>query len=145
MKLPRLIASRSQKFHTLTRVAAFLFFSFSIVVAFVASAVAATPSISNVTTSNMLTNSVTIGWQTDIAADTQIEYGTTTAYGSSTTLNGALVTTHSQSITGLQTNQLYNYRVKSRDITGELAMSGNRTLITPLGTTTVGGSTDSSN
>lgn len=106
---------------------------------------AATPVISGVATSNLTTSGATVNWTTDIPADTQIDYGTTTAYGSSTTLNTQLVTNHSQQITGLLANQLYNYRVKSRDSSGDLALSQNRTFITPLGTTTPGSSTDSSN
>lgn len=112
---------------------------------FVASVMAATPAISGIAASNLLTTSATISWTTDVPSDTQIEYGTSTSYGSSTTLNGILTTNHSQTITGLQANQLYNYRVKSRDAGGDLAVSTNRTFITPLGTTTPGGSTDSSN
>lgn len=112
---------------------------------FVSSAVAATPVITNITVSNLLTTGATINWSTDVPSNTQIEYGATTAYGSSTTINSTLVTNHSQAITGLQANQFYNYRVKSRDVAGDLATSGNRTFITPLGTTTPGTLTDSSN
>ena len=111
----------------------------------VKSAGATTPVINNVVAANLLTNGVTITWTTDLPADTQVEYGATTAYGSSTTLNTQLVTNHSQAMTGLQANQLYNYRVKSRDASGDLALSQNRTFVTPLGTTTPGGSTDTSN
>lgn len=112
---------------------------------FVSAVVAATPLISNIATSNLLTNGATVNWTTDIPADTQVDYGTTTAYGTSTPLNSTMLTNHSQTITGLQANQLYNYRVKSRDIAGDLAVSSNRTFITPLGTTTPGTLTDSSN
>src|SRR5688572_31116336 len=38
---------------------------------------------------------------TDEAADSQVEYGTTTAYGSVTVLDPALGTTHNQLLTGL--------------------------------------------
>lgn len=144
MKTPSLLF-RKRLFSSSIHVVVFLALCVPSFFMFVASVVAAAPVINNIATSNLLTNAVTVSWTTDVASDTQIEYGTTTAYGSSTTLNGALVTSHTQTITGLQANQLYNYRVKSRNVGGELAMSGNRTFITPLGTTTPGSSTDSSN
>ncbi len=111
----------------------------------VAAANATPPIISNVTATNLLTNGATITWTTDIPADTQVEYGTATTYGFSTTPNTQMVTSHSQAITGLQANQLYNYRVKSKDSLGNLVVSQNRTFMTPLGTTTPGSSTDNSN
>jgi hypothetical protein len=111
---------------------------------FVSSVMAATPAISSVSHQNVLTTSATISWTTDVASDTQIEYGTTPLYGSSTTLNSTLVTSHSQGLTGLQPNQLYNYRVKSRDASGDLSISTNRTFITALGSSAVGTSTDTS-
>ena len=105
---------------------------------------AAVPSIAGIATTNVLTNGVTVIWATDVPADTQIDYGASTSYGSSTTLNTALVTSHSQAITGLAANQLYHYRVRSRSAAGELAASPDRTFMTRLGTTTAGLSTDSS-
>lgn len=145
MKLLSIPIFRKPVLHTTFHLTIFLALCLPSFFIFMASVMAATPVISGIATGNLLTNSATISWTTDVPSDTQIEYGTTTAYGSSTTLNSALVTSHTQTIGGLQTNQLYNYRVKSRDAGGDLAMSANRTFITPLGTTTPGGSTDSSN
>lgn len=112
---------------------------------FLDSVMAATPAISNVTVTNIQATSATVSWTTDVISDTQIEYGLTTSYGSSTTLNASPVTSHSQTITGLQANKLYHYKVKSRDASGDLATSGDRTFITSLGTTTPGTATDSGN
>ena len=36
----------------------------------------------------------TVTWTTNEASDTQVEYGLTTAYGSQTTLNTSMVTSH---------------------------------------------------
>src|SRR6185295_1438036 len=58
------------------------------------------PAISSVATSGTTATTATIGWTTDQSADTQIEYGLTTAYGSSSTLVATLVTSHSQTLTG---------------------------------------------
>src|SRR5207245_9082766 len=54
----------------------------------------------------------------------------TTAYGSSTTLNPALVTAHSQALSGLASSTLYHYRVKSNDAAANLATSADFTFTT---------------
>src|SRR5206468_4253181 len=46
----------------------------------------APPRISGVTAGDLTATGATISWSTDEAATTQVEYGATTAYGSSTTL-----------------------------------------------------------
>ena len=112
---------------------------------YAASVFAAFPVITEITTSNVSSTSATVSWKTDVVSNTQIEYGLTTTYGSSTTLNTSLVATHTQNLAGLQANQLYHYRVKSRDANNDLSTSGDRTFITTLGSTTAGTSTDSSN
>jgi YVTN family beta-propeller protein len=92
----------------------------------------AAPAISNVQISGSTTSAATISWLTSESADSQIEYGTTTAYGSSTTLDTALVTSHSQTLAELQPNTLYHYRLKSRDAAGNLATSADFTFTTAL-------------
>jgi hypothetical protein len=77
--------------------------------------------------------SATITWSTDEPSDTQIEYGLTASYGSSTTLDAALATGHSQTLNGLSPNTLYHYRVLSRDLAGNLATSGDQTFTTDAG------------
>ncbi|HTN42830.1 MAG TPA: fibronectin type III domain-containing protein, partial [Nitrospiria bacterium] len=88
------------------------------------------PVISGIASSNITTSGATIAWTTDELSDTQVQYGTTTAYGSSTTLNSTKVTSHSQALTGLQASTLYHYRVLSRDAAGNLATSGDGTFTT---------------
>lgn len=90
----------------------------------------AAPIISGIGAASITTSSATIGWVTDVPADSQVEYGTTTAYGSSTTLNAAQVTAHSQTISGLVASTTYHYRVKSRGANGVLAMSGDGVFVT---------------
>jgi hypothetical protein len=89
------------------------------------------PVISGVGTSNLSSTGVTVGWTTDEAADTQVEYGTTTSYGSSTALNTTLLTSHTVNLTGLAANTTYHFRVKSRDAAGNLRTSGDFTFTTP--------------
>jgi hypothetical protein len=64
------------------------------------------------------------------ASDTQIEYGLTTSYGSSSTLNSAMVTWHSVGLTGLQLGTTYHYRVRSKDAAGNLQASTDFTFTT---------------
>jgi RHS repeat-associated protein len=88
------------------------------------------PVISNVAAGGITTTSATITWATNENSDSQVEYGTTTAYGQSTALNPALVTARSQALSGLAVGTLYHYRVKSRDAAGNLAISGDFTFTT---------------
>jgi concanavalin A-like lectin/glucanase superfamily protein/Big-like domain-containing protein len=96
------------------------------------------PVISSVASSSVSTTGATIGWTTNEAGDSQVEYGPTTAYGSSTPLNTSQVTTHSQTLSGLAAGTLHHYRVKSRDAAGNLATSGDFTFTTAAGSTTSG-------
>ncbi len=88
------------------------------------------PAISGIASSNIGTTSATITWTTDEASDTRIEYGTSTAYGTFSTLNPSLITSHSQDLSGLSPNTTYHFRVLSRDAADNLATSGNNTFNT---------------
>ncbi|HEY3082208.1 MAG TPA: DUF4082 domain-containing protein [Chloroflexota bacterium] len=88
------------------------------------------PTISNVQTAAVSGTGATITWTTGEAADSQVEYGPTTSYGSQTTLAPALVTSHSVQVSGLAVGTLYHYRVKSKDAAGNLATSGDFTFTT---------------
>jgi len=74
-------------------------------------------------TSNITDTSADISWITDEPADTQVEYGTTTAYGLMTPLDTATTTAHSASLSGLTASTTYHYIVKSKDESGNLATS----------------------
>lgn len=89
------------------------------------------PAINNVAASNLTTSGATIGWTTDEAATSKVEYGTTTGYGQATPLDGALVATHSQTLSGLAPETTYQYRVVSSDAAGNTATSGNFSFTTP--------------
>jgi hypothetical protein len=94
------------------------------------------PVISAVQASNVQPTSATVTWTTNEASDSQVEYGLTTGYGSSTAIAPALVTAHNVAVTGLQGGTLYHYRVKSRDAAGNLATSADNTFTTPAADTT---------
>jgi hypothetical protein len=91
---------------------------------------ATAPVLSAMTAGSITSSSATITWTTNEASSTQVEYGTTTSYGSQSTLNSSLVTSHSQTLSSLQAATLYHYRVKSTDAAGNTAVSGDNTFTT---------------
>ncbi|HYO59954.1 Ig-like domain-containing protein [Archangium sp.] len=64
-----------------------------------------------------------ISWTTDEPATSQVEYGTTSALGSTTGVTSGRTTSHRVSLTGLQQNTTYFYRVRSVDAAGNLGVS----------------------
>ena len=88
------------------------------------------PVISSVGTSGLTASGAIVTWTTNEPGDTQVEYGSSTSYGSSSALASALVTGHSVTLAGLTPARLYHYRVKSRDGSGNLAVSGDFTFTT---------------
>src|SRR5207302_7538160 len=64
----------------------------------------------------------------------QVEYGTSTSYGSSTALITSHGTAHAAPLTRLTGTTLYHFRVKSRDAAANLATSGDFTFTTLDGT-----------
>jgi hypothetical protein len=71
--------------------------------------------LGTVTTSS---TGATVPWTTTRPTTSQVSYGTTTAYGNITVLDNTLVSTHSQSISGLVCNTLYHYKVTSANVGG---------------------------
>ncbi len=87
---------------------------------------AAGPVISAVTDSASST-SATITWTTDVAATTQVFYGTTTGFGSQTTeidTGTNMKTSHSVTLTSLSTGTKYYYYVRSRNAAGNATTLG---------------------
>ncbi|MEW5767501.1 MAG: fibronectin type III domain-containing protein [bacterium] len=66
---------------------------------------------------------VTIKWDTDEPATSQVDYGRTNQYSSSTPFEADLVREHSIRFCGLSSQTTYYYRVKSEDAAGNLATS----------------------
>jgi hypothetical protein len=71
--------------------------------------------------------SITITWTTNVASDSQVEYGTTPSYGLLSPLLAPLVTSHSVTLAepAIQNDVLYNFRVISRAPGGLVGFSGN--------------------
>lgn len=72
----------------------------------------AAPVIANIVESNITASSARISWTTDIAADSAVLYGLTTALGS-TISDPALTASHGLNLTGLTKNTNYFYAVRS--------------------------------
>jgi hypothetical protein len=72
----------------------------------------------------------TIAWHTYEPATTQVKYGLTAGYGSASSLNPSLVTSHSVTLIGLLPGTLYHYQVISVDAAGNIAALADQTLTT---------------
>ena len=88
------------------------------------------PTLSSINATGLTSTGATITWTTNEASDTQVQYGTSTSYGSTTTLNSSLVTSHSVSLSGLPAGTVIHYRVLSKDASGNLATSADQTFTT---------------
>lgn len=88
------------------------------------------PIISTIQSSSISSSGATITWTTNEASSSKVEYGPTVSYGSSTTLDSTLATSHRQIISGLSPSTTYHYRVLSKDASGNLAASGDNIFIT---------------
>ncbi len=80
--------------------------------------------------------SATVSWTTSAAADAQVQYGATTAYGSWSVYSNDNSTQHSIVITGLTAATTYHYRVRSQDGSGNMVYSSDATFTTNGGAPT---------
>jgi len=90
----------------------------------------ATPIISDVAATAVTGTGATITWTTDQLTDAQVEFGATTAYGSTTSLDSTLASSHSRSLSGLTPGSTYHFRVHSTNSLGMAATSPDATLTT---------------
>ncbi len=90
------------------------------------------PVISSVASIGVTSTTATITWTTDQASTSQVKYGTSTSYGSSSALNSTLTTSHSVTLTGLTQGTTYNYSVTSAVSTGASSTSANFTFTTTM-------------
>gem|GEM_PF-2896827 len=91
---------------------------------------ATAPTLSSIASSSVTQSAATIKWTSNEAASTQVQYGLTTNYGTSSTLNASLVLPHTVNLTGLAAGTLYHYRVLSTDEAGNSTTSTDRTFTT---------------
>jgi hypothetical protein len=62
-------------------------------------------------------------WLTDEPADSEVEYGPDTGYGSTSGVDPTLTTHHVVALSGLSSGQTIHYRVRSADVSGNPAVS----------------------
>jgi hypothetical protein len=86
------------------------------------------PTFTGIGAQSITPTSATIIWFTNESSTSQVNYGLTTSYGSTTTLDPSLVVAHGVGLTGLTPNTLYHYRVRSRDAAGNEGVSGDYTF-----------------
>ena len=87
------------------------------------------PIITNISVSGITMNSATITWTTDQLADSLVEYGTTTAYGS-LAADSTLTTSHTISLGSLTPSTAYHFRVTSKNGYGISSSSGDNSFAT---------------
>lgn len=73
----------------------------------------------------------TISWTTNNMSSSYVDYGLTTAYGS-TAGNAGLVKNHSMTLQNLVNHSTYHYRVRSVSYSGQAVASGDLTFTTSL-------------
>jgi hypothetical protein len=88
------------------------------------------PQITNVAAVSVTAGSAVIQWTTDIPSSSQVSYGLTAGYGSTTTLDLALVTAHSQTLTGLSAGTMYHFDVTSASGANLSSTSADQTFVT---------------
>ncbi|MFC2058095.1 trypsin-like peptidase domain-containing protein [Chloroflexota bacterium] len=81
--------------------------------------------IQGVASKNITDTTVDISWETNEPASSQVEYGNTAAYEFTTPIDQTLNSSHVMTLTGLEPNTAYNYKVSSIDRAGNEAESNN--------------------
>jgi hypothetical protein len=86
--------------------------------------------ISGVQAATPTTTGFQVSWSTSRTANSAVDYGTSANYGSSTTTNSSMVTSHQVAVTGLGAGTLYHFRVRSADAANASASSPDMTFAT---------------
>jgi len=84
------------------------------------------PSLTQINATGVTASGALITWLSSSAGDTQVNYGTTSSYGSSSPLDSRQVTSHNVYLTGLSPSTTYHFQV---DTSG--TASGDFTFTTP--------------
>src|SRR2546426_866723 len=84
--------------------------------------------ITNVQAASTTTSTSQVVWTTNVAADSAVDYGTSTSYGSSTPVSSAMVTSHQVTLSGLAAGTTYYYQVSSTDSKGNHGKSGGHSV-----------------
>jgi regulation of enolase protein 1 (concanavalin A-like superfamily) len=76
-------------------------------------------------------SSAIVTWTTDRPTTSLVNYGPTATYGSSTTLDPTLVTSHSATLIGLTCGSTYHYSITSTDGSSNTIVSPDATFVPP--------------
>ncbi len=90
------------------------------------------PLVSKTNSVPVTANKVTLTWDTSSPARCIVQYGLTTDYGQTTTLEPSYDTSHSVTLSDLAFKMLYHVRILSLDAMGQTTVSNDMTLQTPL-------------
>lgn len=88
------------------------------------------PVVSGVSAASITPSGAVITWTTDKAATSQVAFGPTIGSEALTSLNTALTTAHSVTLTGLAPSTTYHYQAQSVDANGNLTTSQDFTFTT---------------
>lgn len=91
---------------------------------------ATAPTISDIQTLNITGTSATIAWATSESSNSFVDYGRTATYELGTATDATIVLDHAVPISGLTSETVYHYRVRSRDGAGNEATSADQTFTT---------------
>ncbi|HFC10984.1 MAG TPA: hypothetical protein ENJ75_02225 [Candidatus Kaiserbacteria bacterium] len=86
------------------------------------------PELLNIQTLDIGTSTATVSWTTNESATSEVDYGLTSAYGTTEASSTALV--HKVVLTGLMPNTTYHFIVKSANLAGYIATSVDGTFTT---------------
>ena len=97
------------------------------------------PIISNLEAACDTPQSASISWFTDRITDAQVKYGVDASYGTTTDVQDVpsteyKCTKHTVPLRGLKPGTTYHFRAKSKDMSGNLAVSADQTFVTPAST-----------
>jgi hypothetical protein len=88
------------------------------------------PVISNVQVVDVTPYSARVTWETDEGCTSQVEHGSTDAYGTLSPISATLVTSHSFTLLGLDAATTYHVRVRSQDVAYNETLSGDYAFTT---------------
>jgi len=88
------------------------------------------PVILSTSVSDIGTTTARVNWTTNEATRAQIAYGTSTSYTTEIGWSTGSNTTHSHLITGLTANTTYHFRIRVKDLAGNVTTSAGQTFTT---------------